>query len=202
MTKKVIGVLVSGRGSNLQAIIENVEKEKLPVKIGVVISDRADALALKKASDAGIETAFVNRKDYSTKEEFEEMISKTLLKYNVSLVVLAGFMRIFSSSFIREWPHKVMNIHPSLLPSFPGLEPQAQAIRYGVKVSGCTVHFVDEGMDTGPIILQAVVHVDGKDTDDTLSKKILAEEHKLYSEAIKLWAEDKLHIDGRLVTIT
>ncbi len=201
MNTKVIAVLASGRGSNLQAIIDNINLGVLPVKIGVVICDKADAYALFRAKENGIRTEVVLRSDFSGKKEFEDKISSILSSAKAELVVLAGFMRLLGSDFLKQWQHKVINIHPSLLPSFPGLHPQLQAIEYGARVSGCTVHFVDEGMDTGPIIMQRAVDVLPNDDEDSLSKRILAVEHKLYSEAIGLWADEKLKVSGRQVLI-
>lgn len=199
MPEKIIGVLASGRGSNFQAIIDNIAKHSLNVKIGVLVCDQKDAYAVERAKIAGIPFAVIARKDFATKDDFERAMSETLKSYGVQLVVLAGFMRLLGDSFIREWQSRIMNIHPSLLPSFPGLHPQRQAIEYGAKVSGCTVHFVDEGMDSGPVILQKAVSVLDNDTEDSLADRILNEEHKLYTEAIKLWSEDRLRIEGRLV---
>lgn len=201
MTKKVIGVLVSGRGSNLQALIDNVTTGQLPVQIGLVISDNPDAYALKRAQDAGIAVCVIERRHFSSKQDFEQAINEKLTEYKVELIVLAGFMRLLGSNFIRQWNYKIMNIHPSLLPSFPGLEPQKQAIDYGVKVSGCTVHFVDEGMDTGSIIMQQTVAIDDEDTVDTLAEKILQKEHEIYPKVIALWAQDKIIIENKKVTI-
>lgn len=201
MTKKIIGVLVSGRGSNLQAIIDSIKNGQLPVKIGLVISDKPAVYALERAQDAGINVCVIERRHFSCKQEFEMAITEKLIENKVELVVLAGFMRLLGSDFINQWPYKIMNIHPSLLPSFPGLEAQAQAVEYGAKVSGCTVHFVDEGMDTGAIILQKVVAVDDQDTVETLSEKILQLEHEAYPKAIALWANGCLKIDDRKVSI-
>lgn len=173
----------------------------LPLEIAVVISDKPDAYALKRASKAGIPTVAVDRKQCASKDEFEEKINSALKEAGCELVVLAGFMRILSSAFVGCWHHKIINIHPALLPSFPGLHGQRQAVDYGVKFSGCTVHFVDEGTDSGPIILQKVVPVMDDDTEDTLADRILEQEHKAMPEALKLWAEGKLQINGRKVKI-
>ncbi|MCH3915007.1 MAG: phosphoribosylglycinamide formyltransferase [Acidaminococcaceae bacterium] len=201
MTKRRIGVLVSGRGSNLQAIMDKIAAENLPIEVAVVVSDKADAFALERAAQAGIPGKAVVRKNYSSKEEFENTIDGILREHNVELVVLAGFMRILTGNFIAKWRHKVINIHPALLPSFKGLDAQGQALEYGVKVAGCTVHFVDEGMDTGPIILQKVVPVMDDDTHDSLANRILVQEHLALPEAVKLWCEDKLEVKGRKVYI-
>ena len=198
MTKKV-GVLVSGRGSNLQAIIDKIADGSLPLSISVVISDMPDAFALERAAKAGIKTVTVNRKAFQDRSAFEEQINVAL--GNVDGVVLAGFMRILSADFINKWHHKIINIHPALLPRFPGMHGQKQAVEYGTKVAGCTVHFVDAGTDTGPIILQKVVPAYFEDDEDTLSARILEQEHIALPEALQLWAEDRLEIVGRKVRI-
>lgn len=196
-----IGVLVSGRGSNLQAIMDKIADGCLPLEIAVVISDKADAYALERAAKAGIKTVVVARKECASKDEFEDKITAALAAEGCELVVLAGFMRILSGGFVNKWHHKIVNIHPALLPSFPGLHGQGQAVAYGVKFSGCTVHFVDEGTDSGPIILQKVVPVLDDDTEDTLADRILVQEHIALPEALKLWAENKLEINGRKVRV-
>lgn len=196
-----IGVLVSGRGSNLQAIMDNIAAGKLPLEIEIVISDQAGALALERAAKAGIKTLTVARKLCASKEEFEAKIDAALTAAGCELVVLAGFMRILSAVFVNKWHHRIINIHPALLPSFPGLHGQGQAVAYGVKISGCTVHFVDEGTDSGPIILQKAVPVLDDDTEDSLAARILVEEHKALPEALKLWAEGRLVIEGRKVKV-
>ena len=196
-----IGVLVIGRGSNLQAIMDRIADGYLPLKIAVVISDKSDAYALERAQNAGIKTVAVERKGCASKDEFEAKITAALEEAGCELVVLAGFMRILSGGFVNKWHHKIINIHPALLPSFPGLHGQGQAVAYGVKFSGCTVHFVDEGTDSGPIILQKVVPVLDDDTEDTLADRILVQEHIAMPEALKLWAEDKLEINGRKVKV-
>ena len=202
MTKRrIIGVLVSGRGSNLQSIMDAIATEVLPVKIGLVISDKANAYALERARLAGIPSLVVERKSYPDKASFEAAIDAALRAAAVELIVLAGFMRILGSEFVRSWAGHIMNIHPALLPSFPGLDAHAQAIAYGAKVSGCTVHYVDEGVDSGPIILQQAVPVLAGDTEETLAARILIEEHRLYPEAIRLWALEQLSVSGRCVTI-
>lgn len=167
----------------------------------VVISDKPDAFALERAQKAGIKTVAVERKACASKEEFEAKINATLEAEGCELVVLAGFMRILSADFVNKWQHKIINIHPALLPSFPGLHGQKQAVDYGVKFSGCTVHFVDAGTDSGPIILQKVVPVMDDDTEDTLADRILVQEHIAMPEALKLWAEGKLTIEGRKVKV-
>ena len=200
MSKK-IGVVVSGRGSNLQSIIDHIAEGKLNVEIAVVVSDHKEAFALERATKAGIPTAVVERKGCKDKAEFEDKIDAALREAGAEVVVLAGFMRILTGHFISRWEHKIINIHPALLPSFKGLDAQGQAVDYGVKVAGCTVHFVDEGTDTGPIILQKVVPVLDDDTEETLAARILVEEHKALPEAIQLWADGKLTIKGRKVYV-
>lgn len=196
-----IGVLVSGRGSNLQAIMDRIADGYLPLEIAVVISDKPDAFALERAQKADIKTVAVERKACASKEEFGAKINAALEAEGCELVVLAGFMRILSADFVNKWQHKIINIHPALLPSFPGLHGQKQAVDYGVKFSGCTVHFVDAGTDSGPIILQKVVPVMDDDTEDTLADRILVQEHIAMPEALKLWAEGKLTIEGRKVKV-
>ncbi len=196
-----IGVLVSGRGSNLQAIMDRIADGYLPLEIAVVISDIPGAFALERAEKAGIKAVAIDRKACASKAEFESKIQAVLEAEGCELVVLAGFMRILSADFVGKWQDKLINIHPALLPSFPGLHGQRQAWEYGVKFSGCTVHFVDAGTDSGPIILQKVVPVLDDDTEDTLADRILVQEHIAMPEALKLWAEDKLVIEGRKVKV-
>jgi len=196
-----IAVLVSGRGTNLKAIIKNIKNGDIAASIDIVISDQKDALALDKAAQQGIENTFIDPDAYATVEEYEKSLIHLLDEKNIQLVVLAGFMRILSPYFINYYKNRIMNIHPSLLPSFRGLNAQEQALNYGVKITGCTVHFVDTGMDTGPIILQKAVEVRDDDTVERLSQRILNEEHKIYSKAIKLFSEGKLIIKGRNVNI-
>ena len=198
---KQIGVIASGRGSNLQSIMDHIAAGDLPLDIAVVISDHRDAKALERARAAGIPTVAVERKDCADKAEFEQRIHQALVDAGVELVVLAGFMRILSADFVNKWPCKIVNIHPALLPSFKGLDAQGQAVDYGVKFSGCTVHFVDAGTDTGPIILQKVVPVLDDDTEETLAARILEQEHVAFPEALKLWADGKLVVNGRKVKV-
>ena len=200
MSKK-IGVVVSGRGSNLQSIIDHIAEGKLNVEIAVVVSDHKEAFALERAAKAGIPTAVVERKDCKDKSEFEDKIDAALREAGAEVVILAGFMRILTGHFISRWENKIINIHPALLPSFKGVDAQGQAVDYGVKIAGCTVHFVDEGTDTGPIILQKAVPVFDDDTEETLAARILIEEHKALPEAIQLWADGKLTIKGRKVYV-
>ena len=200
MKKVKIGVLVSGRGSNLQAIIDNIGSGSLSAEIAVVISDQADAYSLERAKKHAIPAVHLSAKGYKGKrDEYDALLVKELQKHNVELVVLAGFMRIITQTLLKAFPNRVMNIHPALLPAFPGLHVQKAALEHGAKFSGCTVHFVDGGMDTGPIIIQAVVPILDKDTEDILSERILKQEHKIYSRAIQLYAEGKLKVEGRRV---
>ncbi|SFM50111.1 phosphoribosylglycinamide formyltransferase [Methanolobus profundi] len=198
-----IAVLVSGRGSNLQSIIDNIENGYIEnANISVVISDVEDAYALERARDHGITDVFIDPSDYSNKQEFEKEILEVLKDNSTDLVLLAGYMRLVGKDLISAYRNRIINIHPALLPSFKGLHAQQQAFDYGVKVSGCTVHFVDEGMDTGPIIIQKCVPVLDNDTADDLSARILEQEHKIYPEAVKLFVEGKLKVDGRIVVHT
>jgi len=201
MKKLKVGVLVSGRGTNLQSIIDNIEKEELPAEIAIVISNVEGAYALERAEKHNIKTTVIDHKGYKSREEFEKVLIEVLKNEGTELVCLAGFMRLLSPFFLNTFKYRVMNIHPALLPSFPGVHAQKQAFDYGVKVSGCTVHFVDEGTDTGPIILQEAVKVLDDDTEESLSKRILEKEHILYSKAINLFAKGKLEVIGRKVLI-
>ncbi|MBI2903444.1 MAG: phosphoribosylglycinamide formyltransferase [Candidatus Methylomirabilis oxyfera] len=194
-----LGVLASGRGSNLQAIIDASRAGRIDAVIGVVISDVADAFALERARTHGIEAVFVDPNLFEAREGFDAAIIDLLRKRDVDLVCLAGFMRLLSPPFVREYPNRIMNIHPALLPAFPGLHVQRKALKHGMKFSGCTVHFVDEGTDTGPIIIQAVVPVLDDDTDESLSARILTHEHQIYPRAIQLFAEGRLEVRGRRV---
>ncbi len=196
-----IGVLASGRGTNLQAIIEAIKEGKIEGEIKVVISDNPDAYALKRAKQNNIETEHINFKKFKNREDYDKKIIKTLEEKKIDLVVLAGYMRILGSYFIKMYKNRIINIHPALLPSFPGLHAQRQAVEHGVKVSGCTVHFVDEGVDSGPIILQKAVQVSADDTEESLAEKILKEEHQIYPRAIQLFSQGRLVIKGRKVFI-
>lgn len=196
-----IGVLASGRGSNFQAILDEIGKGKLHAEIAVLITDNPSAFAIERAKKNHIEFLVVHPADYASREEYFRNIAEELRTRNAGLIVLAGFMRIVGKALIEAFPNRIMNIHPALLPSFPGLHGQKQALEYGVRISGCTVHFVDEGMDTGPIIIQAAVPVVQGDTEDTLSARILELEHKIYPEAIRLFAEGRIDVHGRTVQI-
>ena len=201
MHRKVLGVLVSGRGSNLQAILDAINAGRLEAKIGLVVADNPEANALRRVHGMDIPTVVVERNKYATKQDFEAALIAQLELHHVELVLLAGFMRILSPNFISRFPGRIMNIHPALLPAFPGLRAQEQAVNYGVKVSGATVHFVDEGMDSGPIILQEAVPVEEEDTVETLAERILHLEHKLYVRAVRLYCEDRISMKGRAVKI-
>ena len=203
MKKVRIGILVSGRGSNLQAIIDNIERGQLAAELAVVISDQADAYSLERAHKHNISAVHISAKGYKgNRDAYDSILVQELQKRGVELVCLAGFMRIITPTLLKAFPNRILNIHPSLLPAFPGLHVQKAAIEHGVKFSGCTVHFVDEGMDTGPIIMQAVVPVLDNDTEDNLSARILKQEHKIYSRAIQLIAEGRLAVIGRRVTVS
>jgi len=193
---------VSGRGSNLQAIIDCIESGCLAAKITAVISDVGDAYALERAKKHGIEAVFIDPRDFASKELYEKKILEALKKHNAELLLLAGYMRILGKTLLSAYKNRILNIHPALLPAFPGLHAQKQAFDHGVKVAGCTVHFVDEALDGGPIILQRCVEVKEDDTAETLADRILEQEHKIYPEAVKLFVENRLRIEGRKVKIT
>lgn len=205
--KVPIGVLASGRGSNLQAIIDAIKSGYIRnAEIRVVISDRADAYALERAKAASIPAIYLDPAPYKgRREEYDSLVINTLIEQGVTpeqgLVLLAGYMRILTPIFIRRYRMRILNIHPSLLPAFPGLRAQKQALEYGVKYTGCTVHFAEEEVDKGPIILQAAVPVYDDDTEETLSERILKEEHRIYPEAVKLFVEGRLKIEGRRVRV-
>lgn len=197
----VLGVVASGSGTNLQAILDNIEEGRLSAKVGIVISDNKDAYALQRAKQRGIPACFVDPSGFDSREEFDRAIAGELLKNHVELVVLAGFMRIVTSALIEPFRNRIMNIHPALLPAFRGLDAQKQALDYGAKIAGATVHFVDEGTDTGPVIIQAAVPVAEDDTIDTLTARILKQEHKIYPMAVQLFAEGRLEVEGRRVIV-
>ena len=201
MAKEILGVLCSGRGTNLQSILAAVESGDISAPVGVVLTDKPDAKALERAEKAGIPHFCVDRKQYTDKQTFEEALVEKLRAHGVTLVILAGFMRILSPYFVHAFPGRILNIHPSLLPSFGGAHAHRDVLAYGVKVSGCTIHFVDEGMDSGPIILQTAVPVLDGDDEDTLAARVLEQEHKLYPKAIALFLDGKLKIEGRKVRI-
>lgn len=197
MENRRIGVLISGRGSNLQAVIDSIAAGRLDAEIAVVISNRANAAGLERARAAGIETLHIDHKGYPSREAFDLAVVAELKRRDVSLVCLAGFMRLLSAAFVEAFPNRILNIHPSLLPAFPGLDGQRQAWEYGVKVSGATVHVVTPELDAGPIVLQAVVPVRDDDTPDALAARILEEEHRIYPEAIGIMLAGGWRIEGR-----
>ena len=197
-----IAVLCSGSGTNLQAMIDKVASGYIPAKIALVISDKADAFALERARKAGIETLVLDKKSFKSREDFDRKMLDHLKKKNVDLVVLAGFMRLLSPHFINEYRNRIINVHPALLPSFKGAHGIKDALAHGVKVTGVTVHFVDENLDNGPVIAQAVVDIKEGDTEESLLERVHKEEHRLYPEAVKLFVQGKLKIDGRKVKIT
>ncbi|MGY5860082.1 MAG: phosphoribosylglycinamide formyltransferase [Candidatus Thorarchaeota archaeon] len=196
-----IGVLVSGRGSNLQALLDAESRGELRGQIVVVISNKNKALAMERARKVGIQTIVVTKSEFPDREKFDEQIAEVLRCYNVDLIVLAGYMRMFTEKFIDEFEGKIINVHPSLLPSFKGVKAQWQAIDFGAKVSGCSTHFVTFEMDAGPIILQKAVPVLPNDTGETLSARILPEEHRLLVKSVQLFCEEKLRIKGNHVEI-
>ncbi len=196
-----LGILISGSGTNLQAIIASIEAGRLNAEAALVISDRPGAYGIERAKKHDIEALVIDRALYNGKEPFEHAIIKALLEKEIGLVVCAGFMRLLSPLFIKAFPMRVMNIHPSLLPAFPGLNTHEKVIAYGARFSGCTAHFVDEGLDTGPIIMQAAVPVMEGDTPESLAQRIHIEEHRIYPQAIRLFADGKLKVIGRRVVI-
>jgi phosphoribosylglycinamide formyltransferase 1 len=201
MTKR-IGVLLSGRGSNFEALADSIAATRIPnAEIAIVVSNREGAPGLDRAKSRGIPTRAIPSKGLE-REAYDCQVVAVLNEHKVDLICLAGYMRLLSPYFVAAFPNRILNIHPSLLPSFPGLESQRQALEYGVKFAGCTVHFVDENLDAGPIVLQSVVPVADDDTEDTLSAKILSEEHKIYSEAVRIVLEGRYKIAGRRVLVT
>jgi phosphoribosylglycinamide formyltransferase 1 len=201
MTKR-IGVLLSGRGSNFEALADSISAGRIPnAEIAVVVSNREGAPGIDRARARGLATRVIPSKGLE-REPYDRLVVAALREANVELICLAGYMRLLSPFFVSAFPQRILNIHPSLLPSFPGLESQKQALDYGVKFAGCTVHFVDENLDAGPIVLQAVVPVEDRDTEDTLSARILKEEHRIYSEAVKIVLAGKFRIAGRRVLLT
>jgi len=199
VTKQRIGVLLSGRGSNFEALAESVAAGRIPnAEIALVVSNREGAAGIERAKSRGIETRVIPSKGLQ-REEHDRQVVAALQEKGVELVCLAGYMRLLSPLFVRAFPGKILNVHPSLLPAFPGLEAQRQALEHGAKVTGCTVHFVDENLDAGPIVLQATVTIRDDDTAETLSERILREEHRIYSEAVKIVLSGNFRIDGRRV---
>jgi len=196
-----LGVLISGRGSHLKNLMDRCARGEISASVTVVISNNPDAPGLRFPREAEIETVAFSHKQFSTREEYDAGIVDHLKRHDIDLVCLAGFMRLLSPVLIRAFPQRIMNVHPSLLPAFPGLHAQKQAIDYGAKITGVTVHFVDEGLDSGPIILQKMMEVRPDDTADTLADRLLPLEHQTYGEAVKLFCEKRLKIDGRKVLI-
>ena len=202
MAKPVpIGVLISGSGTNLQSIIDAIEAKKLDAKVEVVLSNKADAYGLARAQNHGIRTEVLDHKAFASREAYDQAVVDRLRARDVELVVLAGFMRLLSPVFVKAYSNRIMNIHPALLPSFPGLHVQKKALDHGVRFAGCTVHFVNEECDEGPIIIQAVVPVFPDDTEEQLAARILKQEHRIYPRAIQLYAEGRLHVVGRRVSV-
>jgi phosphoribosylglycinamide formyltransferase-1 len=196
-----VGVLASGRGSNFRALAEAASAGRIPAAVVVLVTDRPAAPALDVAREHGIEALVVAPRQHPSREAHEKAVTAVLEERRVGLVCLAGYMRLLSAGFVSHFAGRLLNIHPSLLPSFPGLRPQRQALEHGVKVSGATVHFVDEGVDTGPIVLQTAVPLRPDDTEESLAERILVEEHRIYPEAVRLFAEGRLEIRGRRVHI-
>lgn len=200
-----LGVLASGRGSNLQAIIEAIERHVLSAEIAVVLSNKQAAAALDRARSHGAPAVWLDPKLYAgrpdSREAYDRSVLEVLQKHEVDLVLLAGYMKIVTAVLVSAYENRMMNIHPSLLPSFPGLDAQKKAIEHGCKIAGCTVHFVTEGVDEGPIIIQAAVPILEGDTADTLAARILEQEHRIYPRAIQLYAEGKLRVEGRRVVV-
>ena len=199
--KKRIAVLASGRGSNFQAIIEAIRREQIPATCVALITDNPEAYAIERAKNAGIPVKVIDYSSFPSRETYEQALLAAMQEVNADLFVLAGYMRILGDDIVRSFAGKMMNIHPALLPSFTGLHAQLQALNYGVKVSGCTVHFVNESLDCGPIIFQRCVAVLDGDDEDSLAERILKHEHQCLPEAIRLFCEGKLTIDGRIVRI-
>jgi len=199
-----LGILISGRGSNMEAILKTIKNKKMPIVPAVVISNTSNARGLKIAKKLGVQTEVITSKGFNgSRWDYDKKIITSLQKYGVTpkngIICLAGFMRIISPQFIRKYRNRILNMHPALLPAFPGLNAQKQAIDYGAKYSGCTVHFVDDGVDTGPIIIQSIVKIHNDDTEETLARKILKQEHKIYPEAVRLLAEKKIRVYGRKI---
>jgi phosphoribosylglycinamide formyltransferase-1 len=200
--KKRIGVLFSGRGSNFEALAASVDSGRIPnAEIAIALSNREDARGIEKARALGIEARIISSKGLE-REAYDKLVVAALRERRVELVCLAGYMRLLSPQFIAAFHNRILNIHPSLLPAFPGLEAQRQALEHGAKFSGCTVHFVDENLDAGPIVLQACVPIEDSDTPEALSERILREEHRIYAEAVRIVLEGRFRIEGRRVLIT
>ncbi len=202
MARKIpLGILISGNGSNFQAIIDAIEKKRLDAEVRVVVSNREDAYGLVRAQKHGVLTEIVDHRKFPSREAFDQHLIERFKDRQVELVVLAGFMRLLSANFVHAYSNRIMNIHPALLPAFPGLHVQRKAVEAGVRFSGCTVHFVNEECDQGPIIIQAVVPVFPDDSEESLSARILKEEHRIYPKAIQLYSEGRLHVAGQRVSV-
>lgn len=196
-----LGILASGGGTNLQAIIDRIQDGTLNAEVVLILSNKSAAGALQRGRQAGIPALCIDQRQYPDRLEFDRAMIAALTEAGVELVVMAGFMRLISDEFLGAFPNRIMNIHPALLPAFPGLNAQQQALKHGARITGCTVHFVDSGVDTGPIIIQAAVPVLEDDTEQTLAARILRQEHRIYPEAVRLYAEGRLRIVGRQVRI-
>lgn len=201
MKKKVVSFLVSGRGSNFKAIAEKISAGEINAILGILISNNKDAIALEIANDLGMESFFIDPKSFASRKEHETAMINLLKTNKTDLVIAAGYMRVLTPHFVSEYRNKIINIHPALLPSFPGTHAQKQAFDKGVKITGCTTHFIDEGTDTGPIIMQAAVPVLENDSLESLSSRILKEEHRIFQETVKLFCEDKLKVIGNKVLV-
>jgi len=202
MARKIpLGILISGNGSNFQAIIDAIEKKRLDAEVRVVVSNREDAYGLVRAQKHGVPTEIVDHHKFPSRVAFDQHLIERFKDRQVELVVLAGFMRLLSADFVHAFSNRIMNIHPALLPAFPGLHVQRKAVEAGVRFSGCTVHFVNEECDQGPIIIQAVVPVFPDDSEESLSARILKEEHRIYPKAIQLYSEGRLHVAGQRVSV-
>lgn len=199
--KLKIGVMASGRGSNFQSIIDNIESGFIRAEIVLLVTDNPEAYALERAKNHSIDAYVISPEDFPDRNAYYTYVADEFLKKGVGLVALAGFMRVIGKPLIEKFPNRIMNIHPALLPSFPGLHSQKQAVDYGVRISGCTVHFVDEGVDTGPVIIQAAVPAYADDDEESLSQRILDQEHKIFPLAVKYFAEGKIVVEGRRVTV-
>ncbi|MDH5526815.1 MAG: phosphoribosylglycinamide formyltransferase [Nitrospirota bacterium] len=201
MSECVIGILASGRGSNMKALLAACASGEIPARVAVVLSDKEQAGALATARAQGVDAVWLNPKDHGTREAYDRALVAELRARGVTLVCLAGYMKLVSKAFIEPFQNRILNIHPSLLPSFPGLNAQQQALDYGVKLAGCTVHLVELAMDAGPIVMQTAVPVEDNDTGDTLSARVLEQEHRLYVAAVKAFAEGRVTVDGRRVSV-
>jgi len=197
-----IAVLISGRGSHLKNLLDCCKSGEIPADIALVISNKSDAPGLRYPREAGIESVILPHKQFSSREDYDAEIVRILKDHQIDLICLAGFMRLLSPVFIRAFPLKIMNVHPALLPAFPGLHSQKQAIEHGVKITGVTVHFVDEGLDSGPIIVQKTIEVLPEDTEESLSARLLPVEHKAYVEAVRLFFENRLRVENRIVSFS